>query len=488
MLMMPLAAAACLLAGPTPAGAAPGRAATAGTTWGSAHRVLTPVTHPERYLGGGVDSAACAPKGYCAAAGGYTATDRGVYTFAVTRAARGTWSKTRLLGLTHISGLSCPSAGNCVAIGWSGSAELAAVTEKDGTWGKPVSINDSKIYNVELDINALDCTSAGNCVVGGSYLYDTNPVTWLPFVVSERHGIWAKAETLPGVSSPNLLGGSVDSISCTDTTCLGIGSYTTGTYDQQVMTYQDVATARNGIWGKARLIPGLPDGSMLGPDGSLVGQVSCSPGGTCDIIATVFDTGQIFTLSERNGTWNTTPDDIPGTAGLHDTLTSLSCPAGGDCSGDGTYYSPAQKSWPPFVITEHRGTWTGPQSLTGLRSPQGRNYLPSVGQVSCSAAGTCAATGYAYVYLTPALIRIEAFVINQVRGTWQPARIIPGIIKLAKDGSSDSTAIACASAAPSRCIAGGSFQISGVGDAYPFVVAENRLLAGGRVVRRHAAG
>jgi hypothetical protein len=101
-----------------------------------------------------------------------------------------------------------------------------------------------------------------------------------------------------------------------------------------------------------------------------------------------------------------------------------------------------------------------------------------ISQISCGAPGTCAAAGYAYVHITPKLLLPEAFVINQAGGSWTPARIVPGIIKLDKDGGSFSLVIACASAPASRCITGGAFQIAGVSEprrhlpSYPFLAAE----------------
>jgi hypothetical protein len=73
-------------------------------------------------------------------------------------------------------------------------------------------------------------------------------------------------------------------------------------------------------------------------------------------------------------------------------------------------------------------------------------------------------------------VRPEAFVIDEVDGTWRPVRIVPGIIRLDKDGSSAGAITACAS--DSHCVAAGSFQFSGLPNfrhplsPYPFLDAE----------------
>lgn len=449
-------AAIICLAAPASASATTG-AATAGT-WGLAQRV-TP--------GEGIDSVSCTPGGYCAATGLYN-TSRGTFRYVQTEA-HGRWGKVKVFDLrlsfaafgTNLAGLvSCPSAGNCVVIG-AGEGAPFAVNERDGVWGKPHSIGGVTNQGA-AQFYALGCTSAGNCMAGGQYMSqgpDGPLIEWQPMVVSEKRGVWGAAEDLPGTSAASDVDGNVTSISCTGRTCLADGFYSVGD-NYAAETYQFVAFARNDAWGNAELVPGLPSDGSAGP-------VSCSPDGTCTVQASL-SSGQKETLSETNGTWNTTPNVIPGAIALNGNITSLSCASAGDCGAIGQART---FPFPPFVLTEHNGTWGKAEPVPGLLAlSHGKSFKAAITGVSCGAPGNCAATGWANVYVTAAKVRTEAFVISQVAGRWHWAHVVPGIVKLDRQGNSQGAAVACWSA--DHCAASGSFEIQGSTSPHAFVVTE----------------
>jgi hypothetical protein len=239
----------------------------------------------------------------------------------------------------------------------------------------------------------------------------------------------------------NIQVGSVDSVSCTAGSCLGVGTYTTGT---DLVVHQFAAVAKKGAWGAATPIPGLPS------DDPGVGPVSCSPGGTCTVLASSGSSPAEFTLSERNGIWNTRRDQIPGLLASQGTFTSLACPSAGNCSADGSLFTdPSVPSGLPFVVAEHDGTWSKAEVMPGLfrLNHHGNSaHQALVGNVSCGAPGDCAADGWANVSGSAADPHDEALVDNEVAGRWHFGQVFPGIVRLEGRGISEGEDVACWSA------------------------------------------
>jgi hypothetical protein len=115
-----------------------------------------------------------------------------------------------------LADISCPSAGDCVAMGdyyTRRHERLALLTEKAGKWHRGIEAPLARAgYPDPL---AISCASSGNCTVVGSYAntdpYE-NPVSgYHGFLLTEIAGRWARA-----VRSPHFSGAfdSVWSVSC----------------------------------------------------------------------------------------------------------------------------------------------------------------------------------------------------------------------------------------------------------------------------------
>ena len=87
--------------------------------------------------------------------------------------------------------------------------------------------------------------------------------------------------------------------------------------------------------------------------------------------------------------------------------------------------------------------------------------------VSCPSAGNCSAGG-SYTKNTPGDPE-EAFVVNEVNGTWHKAIEVPGTAALNRGGNADITSVSCASAG--NCSAGGFYRDSS-GHNQAFVVSQ----------------
>jgi len=125
------------------------------------------------------NSVSCASDGNCVVAGHYTdATGRWQPFFAEEK--DGTWQDTSTVpGITaldagHFSDLqsvSCPSAGNCAALGFytdaSGNGQVFTTDEVNGVWGSAAKLPGPSNQGIFSPQSTVSCWSAGNCVTGG---------------------------------------------------------------------------------------------------------------------------------------------------------------------------------------------------------------------------------------------------------------------------------------------------------------------------------
>jgi hypothetical protein len=106
-----------------------------------------------------------------------------------------------------------------------------------------------------------------------------------------------------------------------------------------------------------------------------------------------------------------------------------------------------------FVVNQVNGTWHTAIEVPGTAALNqgGHAFLTSV---SCGAAGNCSAGGF-YLDSSGAF---QAFVVNQVNGTWHTAIEVPGTAALNRGGSAEIASVSCASAG--ECSAGGDYTDS----------------------------
>jgi len=160
--------------------------------------------------------------------------------------------------------------------------------------------------------------------------------------------------------------------------------------------------------------------------------------------------------------------EIPGIAALNTgssspSVFSVSCASAGNCGADGQY-AVGTNQYEAFVVNEVGGTWGRAVEIPGIAALNtGRDAVAF--SVSCASAGNCSAGGEYSVGTN----QNEAFVVNEVGGTWGRAIEIPGIAALntGKDANVDS--VSCASAG--NCSAGGEYAIRKSGQE-AFVVNE----------------
>ena len=260
-----------------------------------------------------------------------------------------------------------------------------------GTWGMAKKAPGTARLNVDGNaaVLSVSCASAGNCSAGG--YYRDGAAHQQAFVINQASGIWGAAKEVPDTAGLNAGGSAaVTTVSCAASgDCSAGGYYRDGTGHDQVF----VVTQTNGIWGKAKEVPGTASLNAGGHAG--VTSVSCAAAGSCSA-GGAYDPGvgqQAFVVTQANGIWGTAVE-VPGTASLNTggnaTISSLSCTAASDCSAGGSYNGGGGRV---FVVTQANGTWGTAVEVPGTASLNTGGDA-AVTSLSCAAAGKCSAGGY----------------------------------------------------------------------------------------------
>jgi hypothetical protein len=336
----------------------------------------------------------------------------------------------------------------------------AARAVSGGGWGRAEEVPGTAALNQGggAGIESLSCASAGNCSAGGGYS-DVNNLGQA-MVVNEVNGRWDRAEEVRGIAALNQGRSAViNSVSCAPAgTCSAGGYYTDINGHEQAFVVNEV----NGTWGSAAEVPGT---AALNHGGhAVLSSVSCAPAGNCSAGGGYAKSGhaQAFVVNEVNGTWRAA-EEVPGTAALNQGRSawtnSVSCGSAGNCSAGGTY-TDSSGHGQAFVVNEVNGTWGTAEEVPGTAALNQGRYA-AIGSVSCGSAGNCSAGGG----YTDSSGRGHAFVVNEVNGTWGAAEEVPGTAALSPTGLGWISSLSCGSAG--NCSAGGDYSdSSGVGHAY----------------------
>ncbi|HEY3907982.1 MAG TPA: hypothetical protein VGM14_29020 [Streptosporangiaceae bacterium] len=364
--------------------------------------------------------------------------------------------------------MSCTSPGNCVAGGPATAfrTETAAwlVSQVHGVWGRAQAIRGLATSNglkPLSSLSALSCPSTGNCVAVGSYRTEASHRQ--AFIVTQRHGAWGKAIAVPGLARLNKFMAGLTGVSCPSAgNCGATGFYQTRSRRTGVFLVSEV----RGVWGHPVTPPGIAALPGEVPAKGLffglgIGPISCPAPGNCGVIGTyaIADgTYEMFVVNEVNSAWHKAIE-IPGTARFS-TLAPLliSCSSAGNCEAGGSLEGGASDEDDDdhaFVVRQVDGTWNKAIEVPGLARLDKADDSAVV-SLSCSSAGNCGAAGF-YASALPVSYPVEqAFVVNQVHGVWSKPIEVAGTGQLNTAGNAAVMAISCP--ATDRCSAGGFYQ------------------------------
>ena len=244
-----------------------------GKTWSKARTPELPTGSApaeNSYLTG----VSCTKPGSCVAVGGYTTSASKVEAMAETESG-GHWQRAVTIRpptnavanpAAHFAAVSCPKAGDCVAVGGYtskslGEAVMAAV-EVRGKWERATQIRmpASSTAVPEAELYSVSCPSAGNCVATG--FYTDTAGRGLPLVVTESHGRWQLAIGLTGLpagAAKQNQSASLNAVTCSRSSCTAVGGFATTALLGEPMA----VTEAHGRWSRAMEIP-LPSHATRG--------------------------------------------------------------------------------------------------------------------------------------------------------------------------------------------------------------------------------
>jgi hypothetical protein len=340
----------------------------------------------------------CSSLGNCAVAGNYQVPSSSEDTSPLlSNEEAGVWGQAQKIkgSATAVLAISCPAAvGDCAAGGFtqSGSATgvggAFVVSEKGGVWGQAEQVPGSA-----GPIITMSCPAAGTCLAGG--LGKASPTTpFTAFLVSEQNGRLGRARPVPGLSRLPSGHSVVDSVSCASTSGCAVGGTLT---DRSGNVQAFVANEDHGVWGRARLMPGLAALNLGGH--AVLTQISCGAAGFCSAGGWYLNLKgrvrqQAWVATEVGGHWRRA-EKVPGTTALNTGgnagVSSVSCIAA-SCVAGGWYRAATQRAASGFLVVERHGSWGRAAQVRGLAALN-TGGSAAVTSVSCARRGWCAAVG-----------------------------------------------------------------------------------------------
>lgn len=333
-------------------------------------------------------SVSCPSPGNCTAVGGYdSAPDAGRWGLLLTEKS-GHWQAGVASTLpadagphpsVWLSSVSCATAGNCTAVGWDGGHGVGLLlTQKAGHWAQGVDYGDGA-----AGLRSVSCSSDGRCSAVGyeDYYVDhrDGPGAW-GLLLTKKGGTWRQV--------PLDYGQFLASVSCAPGgNCSAIDSFSTS-IDESQYVGDWLFNERAGKVGREVMAeaPKNANSPYWGHSVVLAG-ISCPSAGDC-VAAGVYHSRKrkrVTLLTERAGRWHRGIEAaLPGGA-THPEPSAISCASPGNCTVVGSFGKPDIHG---FLLTEIAGQWA-----RGVRTPHFSGSLDYVSSVSCASPGNCGAVG-----------------------------------------------------------------------------------------------
>ena len=389
----------------------------------------------------------CVSPGNCVAVGQLGVSGGGVALIDVERAGTWSYASAPTPGdassaspNNELTAVSCASTTSCVAVGYfaatAGSTGQQALIEvyAAGSWtGIAAPLPAGASTSPQNALDAVSCPSAGDCVAVGSYLDASGSQQALLDV--EVAGSWTSSVAPLPADADHLQGNNtLDAITCTAIgTCAAVGSYVNSNPSSTcpnkdcLQALLEVATA--GLW-TAVAAPLPPDASGSPQNGDSLAAVTCTSATSCVAVGSYVDTGantRPLLDVEVSGTWAAVIAPIPADASampVTDALTSVSCVSLGNCVAVGQYDNAAENP-EGLIETETGGAWT---SATSPVPADANLAQPDVllSSVSCSTLTSCVAVGS---YGVPPIRNLSpaALLVAEVDGEWMAGTVdLPG--------------------------------------------------------------
>ena len=360
---------------------------------------------------------------------------------------------------------SCPTAGNCVAVGAyaSGGHPAGLVdTESNGAWtATQVPTPGNAEIGGSSEVLTVDCPAVGSCVAAGLYLDSSGSAQGL--LLTQTGGSWSVVEApLPAGAGSNPQVTLISSSCWAPGACIVAGLYR----DNGANPHALVLTLSAGSWTIAALpLPANAEADQV----SQLFAASCGAPGSCAAVGDYTDNasgvqGLVLTLS--GGNWSAAEAPLPADAAspADAEMVGVSCPSAGTCTVIGQYRGGSDSHQRSVIESVSNGSVTGIEAplpadaATSGSSPAPGNVLFGL---SCPSTQYCVATG-AYVSTASSLNGSSPLIETLSGGTWTPTAG-PGI-----DPTTSSVLWGVSCSWPGSCAAVGTSS-SGVDAASGFI-------------------
>lgn len=343
--------------------------------------------------------------------------------------------------------------GACVGAVSASAIGGRASQSHSGIWQTAVPVPNIIALNKGLYTELDDevCSSQGNCSAGGEYRPVAHSTRMSSFVVSDVNGKWGAAKEVPGLAALDTGDyAQLHAVACASAgNCVAGGGYREASGNFEAYLVNQI----HGAWHNAFEVSGI---SALNTGGtSYVQTISCGAVGDCSAGGSYVDSSghsQAFVVDESHGVWGQAIE-VPGTAVLNidgnATVDSISCTAPGSCTAGGGYKDGAAH-FEAFVDDEVHGTWGTAVEVPGTQSLNAGDQA-AVTVVTCTSAANCTAGGD----YRDAAFHTQIFIDTETAGTWGTAIEAPGSGILNVGGIAYFYALSCSTAG--NCVGGGSY-------------------------------
>jgi hypothetical protein len=282
----------------------------------------------------------------------------------------------------YVYAVSCPSAGNCTAVGATradGSYALLVEGWNGTNWQFETAPEPAGAVWVLL--YGVSCTAADACTAVGDYSNAAG--TFKPLAERWNGSAWR-------LQRPINLGGPRDSffeaVSCTSTSaCTAVGGYI-DIFGKEV----PLAESWNGRAWSVESTPDFNDAIV-----SALYGVSCTAANTCTAVGVGSSSTDVIvplTLGYDGTSW--TQQDVPTPRGAQSSqLNAVSCTSATACTAVGIFYNRAGTEVP--LAETWNGTSWSTQSMPAPRGSQGTylNDLSCISGLACEAVGAYTTAG-----------------------------------------------------------------------------------------------
>jgi hypothetical protein len=296
--------------------------------------------------------------------------------------------------MTGLSGVACPSARKCVAVGQyndsSGDYQGLLLTQHRRSWTAitaPVPAHAAA--NSGAAITAITCPSARRCVAVG-YWIDSRGNSHL-FLLTMRGSSWTAARAPLPAGARADLGAGISVLACpSPTACTAVGVYN----DSWGNSHLFLLTMRGTSWtaATAPLPPGAPTSPYIYIEG-----IACASATACVVAGWYGDAkfppgGNHGLLLTRHGSsWSATTAPLPaGITARYTSITGVACHPATPCIAGGSYADYAGHGR-GLLLTRHRWSWTATRAP--VPSDAATNPDGSITEIACPSATACTAIG-----------------------------------------------------------------------------------------------